>query len=325
MKRKKTRYRRQRAGRSPVLRRYRSEVIRPVQLRIRINMGAYQQVAGVRQEPALKLRFVGYGFALLLLILLLTGAVRLGYGILEESGTFAVRRITVLGNRMSSEAEILSLADIRRGTHLFDFDTEAVAERVRQHLWIDQAEVERVWPDALTIRVYEHRPLAMLNIEHIEQKKKQGELGEEGLPGLYYVDHHGILFAPVERSQRLDFPVVTGFTPPEGAEEKEALSGLNLAEMAGDAYQFLQLAVLGNPILPLQSISEINVRGEEGIVVYLVERPFPIYVGCGNVKSRYYQLVKLLAHFYRKNGLEGIREIRMDYQAGRILVARTEP
>ncbi|XOF33197.1 MAG: cell division protein FtsQ/DivIB [Candidatus Electrothrix sp. YB6] len=319
MKRKKTRYRRQRAGRSPVLRRYRSEVIRPVQLRIRINMGVYQQVAGVRQEPALKLRFIGYGFVFLLLVLLLTGAVRLGYGILEESGTFVVRRITVLGNRMSNEAEILSLADIRRGTHLFDFDTEAVAERVRQHLWIDQAAVERVWPDALTIRVYEHRPLALLNIE---QKK---EHGEEALPGLYYVDHHGIIFSPVDRSQRLDFPVVTGFVPPERAGEKEALSGLDLADTAGDAYQFLQLAALGNPILPLQSISEINVQGEKGIVVYLVERPFPIYVGCGNVKSRYYQLVKLLALFYRKNGLEGIRAIRMDYQAGRILVARTEP
>jgi hypothetical protein len=67
------------------------------------------------------------------------------------------------------------------------------------------------------------------------------------------------------------------------------------------------------------------VSQEKGIIVYLVERPFPIYVGCGSVKKRYYQLVKLLERFYRKKKIEGIKEIRMDYQEGRILVARSEP
>jgi hypothetical protein len=64
---------------------------------------------------------------------------------------------------------------------------------------------------------------------------------------------------------------------------------------------------------------------EKGIIVYLVEHPFPIYVGYGNVEKRYYQLVKLLERFYRKKRIEGIEEIRMDYHEGRILVARSEP
>ncbi|MCW5211088.1 cell division protein FtsQ/DivIB, partial [Desulfobulbus sp. N3] len=165
--------------------------------------------------------------------------------------------------------------------------------------WVDQVEVERVWPDTLTIRVHEYRPLAMINIEGKQQ-------------GLYYLDHHGIVFAPVESLQDIDYPVITGFAPPDGSGE---VPGLDLAEgaMAEDVCDFLHVAARGNPILPLQSISEIHINREKGIIVYLVEHPFPIYVGYGNIEKRYYQLVKLLERFYRKKRIEGIEEIRMDY------------
>ena len=75
----------------------------------------------------------------------------------------------------------------------------------------------------------------------------------------------------------------------------------------------------------MQSISEIHVSRENGIIAYLVERPFPIHLGYGNIKTRYYQLVGLLEQLYRKEKIEHIKEIRMDYQADRILVSKTEP
>jgi hypothetical protein len=216
---------------------------------------------------------------------------------------------------MSNEAQIRTLADIKQGDQLFSVPPEEIEARVRQHPWIDQVEVERVWPDTLTIRVHEHRPLAMINIEGGH---------EGGQQGLYYLDHQGIIFAPVESLQDIDYPVITGFVPPEGSEK---IPGLDLRgdAMTEDVSEFLHVAARGNPILPLQSISEIHVNREKGIIVYLVEHPFPIYIGYGNVEKRYYQLVKLLEWFYRKKRIEGIEEIRMDYHEGRILVARSEP
>ena len=222
-----------------------------------------------------------------------------------------MRRVTVQGNRMSNEAQIRTLAAIQQGAQLFDVVAEEVAERIRQHPWIDQVEVERVWPDTLTVRVAEHRPLAMINIEGEQQ-------------GLYYLDYQGTVFVPVDPLQDIDYPVVTGLALPDG---KSASPGFQLGEDAQskEVYDFLDVAARGNPILPLQSISEIHVRPEKGIIVYLVEHPFPIYIGYGNVEKRYYQLVKLLERFYRKKTIEGIKEIRMDYHDGRILVARSEP
>lgn len=295
-----------------MLRQFRSNYIRPpAQLRIRVNMGRYQQSTSVAHKPEWNLQLIRKSFFLLVLVMLFVGVGRWGFQTLERSGTFSVRRVTVLGNRMSNEAQIRTLAEIKQGDQLFSVPPEEIAERVRQHPWVDQVEVERVWPDTLTIRVHEYRPLAMINIEGKQQ-------------GLFYLDHRGIIFTPVESLQDIDYPVITGFVPPDGSGE---VPGLDLGEGAigKDVCDFLHVAARGNPILPLQSISEIHMNREKGIIVYLVEHPFPIYVGYGNVEKRYYQLVKLLERFYRKERIEGIEEIRMDYHQGRILVARSEP
>ena len=53
--------------------------------------------------------------------------------------------------------------------------------------------------------------------------------------------------------------------------------------------------------------------------------PFLFIWDMGKIRTRYYQLVRLLEQLYRKEKIEDIREIRMDYQPGRILVAKLEP
>jgi hypothetical protein len=294
-----------------MLRQFRSNYVRPSQLRIRVNIGRYQQTSSAAHKPELNRLLIRKGILALILILLLLFAARWSFRTLESSGVFSVRRVTVQGNRMSNEAQIRSLADIQPGVQLFDVTAEEVAARILQHPWIDQVEVERVWPDTLTVRVIEHRPLAMINIEGEQQ-------------GLYYLDYQGEVFVPVDPLQDIDYPVVTGIAPPDGVNEEGAFQ-LGEDARTREVCEFLHVAARGNPILPLQSISEIHARQEKGIIVYLVEHPFPIYIGYGNVEKRYYQLVKLLGRFYRKKTIEGIKEIRMDYHDGRILVARSEP
>jgi hypothetical protein len=229
-----------------------------------------------------------------------------GYQVLESSGAFRVRQITVQGCRTVREEQLLALAEIRQGAPLLGFNLSEAKQRIRQHPWIDRVSIQRSWPDTLLIEVQERRPLALINLE--------------GGQGLHYVDQNGIVFAPVEAGQDLDFPVITGISLPG------IPPGFSLREgAAADAVQFLQLTAQGNPILPMQALSEVRVSREQGIIAYLAERPFPIYIGCGNIKPRYYQLVRLLERLYRKEKIDHIREIRMDYQLGRILVASLEP
>ncbi|MCI5209993.1 MAG: FtsQ-type POTRA domain-containing protein [Candidatus Electrothrix sp. ATG2] len=294
-----------------MLRQFRSNYVRPpAQLRIRVNMGRYQQSTSVVRQPELNIQLMKQVLLGVLLVTLFVVALHWGKRVLERSGTFAVHRVTVHGNRMSNEVQIRTLADIKQGAQLFSVTTEEIEERICQHPWIDQVEVGRVWPNTLTIQVHEHRPLAMINVE-----------GEQGL---YYLGHDGTVFSQVAPLQDIDYPVITGLASLDG---KGDIPGFDLGEDAGTAsgFAFLRVAARGNPILPLQSLSEIHINREKGIIIYLVEHPFPIYLGYGNVERRYYQLVKLLELLYRRKKIEGIKEIRMDYHEGRILVARSEP
>ena len=148
----------------------------------------------------------------------------------------------------------------------------------------------------------------MLNIEH----EKDGNL--------YYVDSKRKVFARVENVYDLDFPVITG------VEMDGNVIGRTLTDkgVSGEAFQFLRLAARGNPIVPLQTISEVHLSRDQGLIVYLVDRPFPIYMGHESIRTGYYQLVKLLERLYRKKKIPEIKEIRMRYLEGRILVANVD-
>jgi len=254
-------------------------------------------------------RQLGYLSRTALLALLLVIGLCVGgwycHLLLERSDIFRLTTVSVQGNRMTKKAEILDLASIEQGISLLGFDIELAEERILRHPWVERVEILRSWPSSLEVRVHEYRPLAMVNVEN-----EQGR-------NLYYIDQHGKIFAQVESSQDLDFPVITGLD----------LVGAAIADkgLAAEAFSFLLLAARGNPIVPLQTISEVHVSPEKGLVVYLVDRPFPIYMGYDNITTRYYQLVKLLERLYRKRKVKEIKEIRMDYYEDRILVAKLEP
>ena len=238
--------------------------------------------------------------AMLLTVLLAMTLLR-GWQAVERSGIFQLRQINVQGCRIVREEELLALTELRLGVPLFGIDLPEAEQCVRRHPWIDTVSIRRSWPDTLHVLVQERRPLALINLEK----------------GLHYVDQHGAVFALVEPGQDIDFPVLTGLDLQPGASLTEG--------PAAEAVQLLQLAAQGNPILPLQALSELHLSRDGEIIAYLAERPFPIHLGYGRIRPRYYQLVRLLERLYRKEKIENIRKIRMDYQPGRILVAKLEP
>ena len=270
--------------------------------------GGYCPVAaGYRRRKSIDLFSRANILVLLLAVVLVAGGWFI-YQTLNRSDIFRLREISVQGNRMTQKDQILTRGNIEQGISLLSFDSTAAEQRISQHPWIDHVKIERIWPFTMKVRVYEHRPLALINIER------------NGVGELYYVDHKGEIFARVDQSQDVDFPVITGVSL-SGELLNSSITDKNLA---GDAFEFLRIAARGNPIIPLQTVSEVHVSQGKGIIVYLVEHPFPIYMGYDSIDTRYYQLVKLLERLYRKKKVENIKEIRMDYQADRILVARLE-
>ena len=271
--------------------------------------GITQQAAVVDHQQKYRFRKLSRtGTLFLLLAATLFAGGWFCYQALERSDIFRLTTVSIQGNRMTRQAQILDLGSIEQGVNLLSFDVGLAEERISRHPWIERVEITRSWPSTLKVRVFEYRPLAMINIEI-----------EEG-QGLYYVDHQGKVFVPVDDTQDLDFPVITG------VQSTGDLTGTMIGDkgLVAQAFQFLRLAARGNPIVPLQTISEVNVSPDKGLVVYLVDQPFPIFMGYDNISTRYSQLVTLLERLYRKKKIQEIKEIRMDYQEGRILVAKLE-
>lgn len=220
---------------------------------------------------------------------------------------FKITKIEVSGCDKTTPAELKELGGVRYQQSLVDVDLEALTAKLKGHKWISDVVVTRAWPDELFIAVTEYTPQAIIN------------LVDEGQKRFYYLDKKGVPFSPVFPGQDVDYPVITGL------DEVKSASGHE--EVLGEILAFLKLARRNNPNLPAQSISEIHVDAVEGLVIYLVEHPFPIYFGRGEVRGKYIKLWKVLENLYRRDKygkqIEQIAYIRMDYQKNKVLVAQS--
>lgn len=219
---------------------------------------------------------------------------------------FQIKDIVITGNRISRSSEIKSMAGFDYNTSILDISPEEVKALLMKHPWIKSAKVERRWPNGITILIREHNVEALL---------VKGSPREEKF---YYINRAGVPIVVVQAGQEIDFPVITGFN---GLQEEER------GALLQDAITFLKLIRNNNPNLPAQSVSEIHMDKTRGMVVHLVEFPFPIYFGRGEVKNKYNKLLKILAVLYKKKkgnvDIGEVKYIRMDYLEKKVLVAKT--
>ena len=237
---------------------------------------------------------------------------------------FKIREITITGCRITTPALIRDLAGIRYQASLVKINPAHVEAILRAHPWVSEVEVKRDWPDALVVSVKEHVTEALI-LQEVSGSRK-----------FYYLDKAGVVFASVEPGQDMDFPVITGLDVKgdksqnlsQGAGKKEEISGAGaLQEMLREPLAFLKLVKQNNPNLPIQNLSEIHVDRDAGMTLYLVDYPFPVYFGKGEVRTKYSRLKRVLEVLYKETDkgktIADVAYIRMDYLENKVLVAHS--
>jgi cell division protein FtsQ len=242
-------------------------------------------------------------------ILLVTGKGPGGLAsLLASLDYFRLTGIEIRGCRHSSAQELQTASGVTISTSLFAVDAEAVGAAVQSaDDWVKSARVVKIWPDELLIEVDEYEPYALITRTENHQT------------GLYYLDRDGVPFLKTKAGMDLDYPVITGLEGVMTAQEHEGLA---------QAMAFLRLVAANNPNLPAQSVSEVHVDASGELIVYLVEHPFPIIFGGGEVRQKYLRLRKVLEVLYkpRKEGMDIARVayIRMNYLKDRVIVGYRE-
>lgn len=90
------------------------------------------------------------------------GGVHLGIEWATHSPRFAVAQAEVQGTEHLPDHEIRHVLAPVLGTNLFSIDTKAVARKLRELPWIEEAQVGRRLPNRLTVRIVEHEPAALV-------------------------------------------------------------------------------------------------------------------------------------------------------------------
>ncbi len=248
------------------------------------------------------------GLALLLVLLFVGYQLASGplHSLFADLNYFRINDIEISGCRNVAEEELKKFAALSYEMNMLNLEPKDIEKRIVQHPWIKSAKVRRIWPDTLGVLVEEYRPQAVF-------VREDGET-------IHYLNNKGVAFAKVLPGKEMDFPIISGIGESVADSEKK--------EMLKEANHFLRLAERNNPNLPAQNVSELHFTTKGELVLYLVEHPFPIYFGKGEVSRKFDELLQVLGYLYRrhkgKTTIDDIAYIRMDYQLKKVLVAKKQ-
>ncbi|MDP3695107.1 MAG: FtsQ-type POTRA domain-containing protein [Desulfocapsaceae bacterium] len=252
---------------------------------------------------------------------------------ISELPFFKIREITITGCRKTTPTLIRELAGVRYQTSLLTLRPTYIEAILKAHPWVSEAVVKRDWPGVLVISIKEYVAEALIAPETSGRKQ------------FFYLDKNGVAFAPVEPGQDLDFPIITGLEAkgddgqgrpdPAGAKAGVSTSPRLSGEigngerkaMIRESLALLKLVKQNNPNFPVQNLSEIHLDREIGMTLYLVDYPFPIYFGKGEVRTKYSRLKRVLEVLYKETEqgmtIADVIYIRMDYLENKVLVAHS--
>jgi cell division protein FtsQ len=193
-----------------------------------------------------------------------------GYRAVSKVTFFKIKNIEVSESKRLSRDEILGIAGIGPGGDLLRVNLKTMGEQLAQNPWVETVRVRRFFPDALSIEITEREPMAVVNMGYI-----------------YYMDKKGKIFKVLNKGDRLDYPVVTGFseedlkTDPDGTRKS--------LEATSDLLKILQ----EKGAFILAEVSEIHYDKGYGFTLFTASDGLTVKVGAGDFSAKIERLSKI--------------------------------
>lgn len=107
---------------------------------------------------------------------------------------FAVRRVTIEGQKRTADKDILKALGVSEGTSALAFDTVAAKARLERLAWVREAQVMRLLPSTVRVVITEREPFAAWQIKRV----------------LKVIDAEGQVIGPYVRRSHGKLPLVVG-------------------------------------------------------------------------------------------------------------------
>lgn len=270
----------------------------PRRKKTRHRLGQRDFAADAEQRPMKRGRVFGAG----LVIAAVAAAIwfagpRQLWSSLTSLSFVQVSALRIHGAQVVETKRIRELAGIvENHSSMLTVNESEIARRIRTDPWVNRVTVSRDWLDmAVDITISENEPVALVN--------RSGKGG----PELWYADARGDGFLPMKVGQDADYPVISGLDFLSDEKEKqEALTKImgllkKAARVTKDARQ-------KNLYLTTPTISEILVTPEKKLVLFLVDYPFPIFLG-KDIEKQFRYLADALEKLYGDMKIVKIEDI----------------
>ena len=210
---------------------------------------------------------------------------------------FSLKSIEVSDTKHLTRDEILGLAGLEPGKDLLGMNLKRMGEHLLQNPWVETVRINRYFPDGVSIVITEREPVAIVNMGFI-----------------YYLDKKGNVFKVLNQGDKLDYPVVTGFSEEEMGRNpkgtKEALEATcELLKILRDKGAFI-----------LADVSEIHYDEGFGFTLFTASGALPVKVGAGDFTAKVERFARIYRDLLAK--LPSIHYIDLDY-SDKIIVKKS--
>lgn len=232
-----------------------------------------------------------------MLVLLLGGLLAASVHRLTKTTSFPVQKIDITGTQRLTRAEVLALGGVSIGENMLALRLKSIGGQIAANPWVADVRVQRFFPGTLAVSITEREPVAVVNL---------------GL--LYYLDAQGEPFKPLNFGDKLDYPVVSGFT-----EEDLGSDPAGTREALKNACELLAALQRQGAFL-LADVSEIHYDKGHGFTLYTTSGAVPVRIGMSDFTEKLNRFARIYEHL--KDRHPDLRRIDLDY-SDRIVVTKS--
>ncbi len=201
---------------------------------------------------------------------------------------FSLKNIEVSATKRITRDDVLLLTGIEPGKDLLHLNLKLMGEHLLQNPWVESVQINRYFPDGISIAITEREPLAIVNMGYI-----------------YYLDKKGNVFKVLNQGDKLDFPVITGFSEEELGRDPKGTREALLATC-----ELLKiLKEKGNFILA--DVSEIHYDKGYGFTMFTSSGALPVKIGAGDFSAKVERFARIYEDLMAQD--QKLQYIDLDY------------
>jgi len=215
---------------------------------------------------------------------------------ISRSQTFLIQKIGVNGNDLVSEKEILRLGEIPERGNIWRVNLRESEKKIEANPFIRNAVVSRHFPNAVSIRIEEKKPIVLLNAG-----------------GMFYsIDQNGILL-PAKSGKLYELPIVSSRLP----------GSIRTGQSVGDpsviqCLDFIRLVLVKRSELYAE-VSEMVYSASEGLTVYTRRKGVPVHLGRDGYERKIRYLEAFLSEWSRNPNRSSIDYLDLRFEGQVVL------